>query len=285
MQFPGNTVVQDNNEKYTKLDQVLPSAFAAPPGILAHSMATDAPSPPYSPALPAVSLIVPTYREAESLPVLLARVDAVRQAHGMTLEALIMDDDSQDGTTDVIDSLHFPWVTLVTRTENRGLSPAVIDGFRRAKHSVFVVMDADLSHPPEKIPELVEAVAGGADFALGSRYVPGGETEEGWGLFRWLNSRLAVLLARPLTTLRDPMSGFFAIPRDVFERAEPNLNPIGYKIGLEVLVKGRCENVFETPIRFANRQAGESKLTLAEQVRYVRHLVRLYRFVLTRRGG
>ncbi len=105
----------------------------------------------------------------------------------------------------------------------------------------------------------------------------GAGTAEEWGWFRWLNSRVATLLARPFTSVSDPMSGFFAFPRRVLEGAAP-LNPIGYKIGLEVLVKGRCRNVVEIPIFFDQRHRGKSKLTLREQWRYLLHLRRLAMF-------
>ena len=138
-------------------------------------------------------------------------------------------------------------------------------------------MDADLSHPPEAIPRMLQALQDGADFALGSRYVPGGSTDEGWGVFRWLNSRIATVLARPLTPLKDPMSGFFAIRRERFETAAP-LSPVGYKIGLEMYVKGRCACPAEVPIHFANRRWGQSKLSFKEQLQYLRHLRRLFIF-------
>jgi dolichol-phosphate mannosyltransferase len=148
----------------------------------------------------------------------------------------------------------------------------------RAQGDLLICMDADLSHPPESIPELITALEDPAtDFVIGSRYVPGGSTEEGWGLFRWLNSKVATLLARPLTSTSDPMAGFFGLRREAFSKAR-ELNPIGYKIGLELLVKCGCRGVREVPIRFANRLHGESKLSLREQLNYVRHLRRLYRF-------
>src|SRR5206468_1320118 len=116
-----------------------------------------------------------------------------------------------------------------------------------------------------------------ADFVVGSRYASGGTTADDWGFLRALNSRIATLLARPLTSIKDPMSGFFALPQSVFRRAE-NPSPLGYKIGLELLVRCRCENVVEVPIHFANRLHGESKLTLGQQLLYLQHLTRLYRF-------
>jgi dolichol-phosphate mannosyltransferase len=132
-----------------------------------------------------------------------------------------------------------------------------------------------LSHPPEAIPSLLRKLDEGSDFVVGSRYVEGGVTDDDWGFFRWLNSRVATLLARPFTSLEDPMSGFFALRRTTFARADA-LNPIGYKIGLELLVKCRCSAVAEVPIAFVDRIHGESKLTLREQFRYLRHVRRLF---------
>jgi dolichol-phosphate mannosyltransferase len=228
---------------------------------------------------PQVSIVVPTFREAESLPLLIDRIELLRETSGIELELLIVDDDSRDGTDAVIASRQKPWLQLFVRTVDRGLSQAVLFGLSRARGEFLVVMDADLSHPPEVIPEMLAALRAGADFVLGSRYVEGGTTAEGWGLFRFLNSKVATYLARPLTRVSDPMSGFFAMPRAAFERAE-NPSPLGYKIGLELLVRCRCQKVREIPIHFANRVLGESKLTLQQQLLYVRHLSRLYRFKL-----
>ena len=228
---------------------------------------------------PEISIVVPTFREAESLPLLIERIALLKEKSGLELELLIVDDDSRDGTEALIAARTEPWLQLFVRTEDRGLSQAVLFGLNRARGQVLFVMDADLSHPPEVIPEMLAALRSGADFVLGSRYVQGGTTAEGWGLFRFLNSRVATYLARPLTRVSDPMSGFFALPRAVFERAE-NPSPLGYKIGLELLVRCRCRAVREIPIHFSNRVRGESKLTLEQQLLYVRHLARLYRFKL-----
>ncbi len=227
-----------------------------------------------SPALPGVSVVVPTYREAANLPELLARLDQLRRAQALDLDVFLMDDDSRDGTQEAVARAGLDWVRLVVRTANRGLSAAVMDGFHLADKPVVLVMDADLSHPPEKIPEMLAALAGGADFVIGSRYAPGGTTAEDWGFLRWVNSRAATLLARPFTRVKDPMSGFFAFPRALLDGAPP-LNAVGYKIGLEVLVKCRCRRVAEVPIHFAQRHRGESKLSLREQLLYLKHLRRL----------
>jgi dolichol-phosphate mannosyltransferase len=157
-------------------------------------------------------------------------------------------------------------------------------GFSEARGAVLIVMDADLQHPPEKLPELIEPLRDlSAEFVLGSRHVPGGSTGEKWGAFRKLNSSVATLLARPFCgPVRDPMSGFFGLHRDTLMRAE-RLQPLGYKIGLELMCKCRVAGrVREVPIHFAERSAGQSKLSLREQFRYLEHLSRLYDFCFPR---
>jgi dolichol-phosphate mannosyltransferase len=138
-------------------------------------------------------------------------------------------------------------------------------------------MDADLSHPPEVIPDFIAALDGGADFVVGSRYVPGGSTEDGWGVLRWINSKIATWMARPFTTVRDPMSGFLGFRRETWASAV-DLDPVGYKIGLELIVKCRCRHVTEVPIHFSTRRHGESKLSLRVQLQYLTHIVRLARW-------
>lgn len=224
-----------------------------------------------------VSVVVPTYKEVLNLPKLVARLDAVRPALARPFELLIVDDNSKDGTVELVGGMGHDWVRLIVRTVDRGLSQSVLEGVRSARNDAIVVMDADLSHPPEAIPAMITALETGAEMVVGSRYVAGGSTEDDWGLFRWLNSKVATLMARPLTSIKDPMAGFFALRRGLLARAAP-LNPIGYKILLELLVKTRARPVVEVPIRFADRHAGESKLSFKEQLRYIQHLRRLFLF-------
>jgi dolichol-phosphate mannosyltransferase len=208
------------------------------------------------------------------------RVAKTIAAEQRTYEIIIVDDDSGDGSLEVVEELAAEGITvrMVVRKETRGLSSAVIRGFREAKGEYLVCMDADLSHPPEKIPEMIRLLADrAADFVIGSRYVPGASTDETWGLFRWMNSRIATVLAWPFTRVRDPMSGFFALTKSTFKGATA-LNPIGYKIGLELIVKSNSSSAREIPIHFANRCHGESKLCLREQANYLRHLKRLADF-------
>ena len=222
-----------------------------------------------------LSIVVPTYQERDNLPALIARLDELRRRLDLDLEVLIMDDDSADGSVEWIRERAPRWVRIVVRRSNRGLSAAVLDGLRLARHPIAVVMDADLSHPPEAIPEMMRALQHGQQLVVGSRYAPGGSTDDDWGAFRWLNSRAATLLARPLTSVRDPMAGFFALRTAELSRAT-DLNPIGYKIALELIVKCRLDRVGEVPIHFSERTRGQSKLTLSEQLKYLIHLRRLY---------
>ena len=230
-----------------------------------------------------VSIIVPALNEAESLPLLVPRIAAAM--NGRAYEVIVVDDNSRDRTPEVCAELarHYP-LTLLTRTEPKdGLSGAVLHGMARANGRLLVVMDADLQHPPEKIPELLRVIESGeADFALGSRYTAGGSTAGKWGLFRRINSSVATVLARPFAgKVRDPMSGFFALSRDTYRRARA-LTPLGYKIALELICKCRVRRVQEVPIHFALRERGHSKLTLKQQFRYLEHLSRLYDFTFPR---
>ena len=202
----------------------------------------------------------------------------------VAVEVLLMDDQSRDGSIEAVEALGLPWYRLVERSGKRGLSPAVLDGMKLAKAPRIIVMDADLSHPPEAIPQMIEALDDGAEFVIGSRYVPGGGTAEDWGFLRLVNSKAATLFARPFTKAKDPMAGFFGIRREVFERAE-EVDPIGFKIGLELIVKCNCTDIREVPIQFAQRHAGESKLSLSEQVKYLRHIARLHGYRVRNRSS
>lgn len=227
---------------------------------------------------PEISIVVPTYHEETNIRLLIPRVAEALEPMGRRYELIVVDDDSQDGTELAVAEFtaRFP-VRLIVRKENRDLSLAVLEGLRSARGEYLVVMDADLSHPPEQVPSLLEALdQPPTDFVIGSRYVPGGRTED-WGGRRRMNSYVATLLARPLTgKLTDPMAGFFALRRSTFERAG-ELRPIGYKIGLELMCRCACRHVVEVPIVFHNRVRGESKLSLEQQARYLAHLERLYR--------
>lgn len=224
---------------------------------------------------PTVAVIVPTYNERDNIEPLARRVFAALAPD--RTELLIVDDDSPDGTAGVAERLARSGhpIRVLVRRGARGLARAVIHGMRAARAETLVTLDADLSHPPEAIPALVAALRDGpVQMAIGSRFVPGGRVDLEWPTHRWLNSLVGRVLARPLTPVRDMMSGFFAVrARDVdFDR----LNPVGYKIALELIVRMGWRNVVEIPITFADRAAGRTKLNLTEQLRYLEHLRRLY---------
>lgn len=226
-----------------------------------------------------ISIVVPTYREADNLPLVARAVDEAFLGLAQEYELLFIDDDSRDGSEAICADLatRLP-VRMVVRRGERGLATAMIHGIEVSAGDIVVVMDADLSHPASAIPEMVRRLQSGeSDFVLGSRYVKGGSIHDDWSLFRKLNSVIPSLLARPLCPLKDPMSGFFAFRRVDMPDLR-RLSPIGYKIALEIFVKGNFRNPSEVPIHFADRQHGESKLSLKEQVNFIRHLGRLYAY-------
>ncbi len=227
-----------------------------------------------------VSIIVPTYHEVDNLRPLLERIAGAMVSAKLPYEVIVVDDNSADGTEQIAATLveeGHPLRLIVRKTE-RGLSTAVIRGLVEAHGDTLVSMDADLSHPPEKLPDMVAAARSPkVDFVLASRYISGAAIQKGWGLFRKLNSWVAVTLAKPFTNASDPMSGYFALTRRRFQSAAP-LDPVGYKIALELIVKCRCHKIKEVPIFFADRQHGESKLNMREQLNYLQHIKRLANF-------
>lgn len=223
-----------------------------------------------------VSVVVPTYREADNVLELVGGIERVAALHRLDIELIIVDDGSDDGTAAKVEGLgERGWIRLLRRTGKRSLSRSVLDGLRSARGGVLVVMDADLSHPPDALPALVEAVrTGGSDFAVGSRFVAGASIDARWSGIRRANSLAARLLARPLVDVADPTSGFFALRRERFEKAS-GLDPIGYKIGLELMVRCGCRTISEIPIRFRDRTRGATKLGWRQRLEYFEHLRRL----------
>ncbi len=216
------------------------------------------------------TVVVPTFNEAENLPVLVRRIiNAVPD-----VEVLVVDDASADGTAAVARDLahSFP-VRVVERRGERGLSTAVLRGFAESRTDVVAVLDADLSHPPEMLPELLRALEEGADVAVGSRYVPGGDIDH-WPLVRRLTSRAGTLLARPLTSVRDPMAGCFCLRRSLLRGVD--LKPRGFKILLEILARVRPARVVEVPIHFEDRAAGASKFDGRERQEFLKQVGSLY---------
>lgn len=225
------------------------------------------------------AVIVPTLNEAENIAALAERI---RQIAPPPAEIVFVDDNSIDGTRDRIRSLAGD-IRLVARDQPAlGLAGAVIAGARTADTDLVVVMDADLSHPPEKIPELVRPIlAGAADMVIGSRYVRGATTP-GWPLWRKFMSRLAAGAAYPLTRVHDSMSGFFAIGRERLLELAPHAH--GFKISFEAIVYGRGRlRVVEVPIAFRDRARGISKMSFRVALLFfLRWISAVFRLLLRR---
>lgn len=220
-----------------------------------------------------ISLVVPTYNERENLPTLMEGLRSVLGDY--ELEIIIVDDSSPDGTGEVAEQLsrEYSNVKVIHRERKRGLASAVIEGFNCAREDILGVIDADLQHPPENIFKMLKEIQNGADIVIASRYAEGGGIE-GWSKGRKLVSKVASLLPRvifpKIRNIRDPVSGFFLVKRAALEGA--NLNSIGFKILLEILVKGAYDKVVEVPYVFQERKKGKSKLGFKEYLYYLRHM-------------
>jgi dolichol-phosphate mannosyltransferase len=236
---------------------------------------TVAPQPPAT-----LAIVVPTYNERDRLADLVKGIFAACTAEGVDGELVIVDDNSPDGTGALADELAARHrITVVHRAGKLGLGTAVIEGFATANAPIVGVIDADLSHPPALLPRMLAVMqSASADFVVGSRYIPGGGTRD-WGLGRLLMSRFACVMARGVTPIRDATSGFFLVRRDLAR--DVRIAAGGFKICLELLVRGRPSSVVEVPYVFAGRTAGESKMNLKEALGYLEQLKQLRRFIAT----
>jgi len=224
-----------------------------------------------------ISVIIPTYNEKDNITPL---VEALHRAlSGYRYEVIFVDDNSRDGTIDIAHSLEakFP-VKIIVRTTERGLATAVVEGFKHATGDIFVVMDADLQHPPEFIPSLLKGIEDGADLAISSRYIPGGGTSN-WSLSRRIISRGAIFMTHVLLPsthrIKDITTGFFALKREIVAGAE--LKPVGWKILLEVVFMGKYQKAVEVPFVFTGREKGSSKLNIKPELEYLQHIWSLMR--------
>lgn len=226
-----------------------------------------------------ISVVIPTYNEAAVIEQTLRRSAAALQGVGEEFELIVVDDSSSDGTAELAEALAKEFSVRVLRRPGRlGLATAVIDGWAMARGDLLAVMDADLQHPPEVLSELVKALRKPeTDLVLASRYTSGGGIPE-WSLIRrfisWGATQLAAtVLPLTLAGVSDPMSGMFGLRKTVLEGVQ--LSPVGYKILLEVLAKGRYSKFVEVPYVFVQRGHGSSKLGAKQYVEYLFHLARL----------
>jgi dolichol-phosphate mannosyltransferase len=223
------------------------------------------------------SIVIPTYNEASGIGELLHALRDTFERNGLDGEIIVVDDNSPDGTGAVVDRLsrELP-VRCVHRSGKLGLSSAVIEGWKKARPESLALgaMDADFSHDIAALPRMVEALESGEyGLAVGSRYVAGGGIAN-WPKRRIVTSLVACWLARPLTRVKDVTSGYFLVRRDALEGV--TLDPIGFKIGLEVIAKAKYGRAIEVPYVFTDRVAGESKLNQREILNYLKQLRRLY---------
>ena len=218
-----------------------------------------------------VSLITPTYNERENISLL---ADEIFQAlDGVTdidLELIVVDDNSPDGTGEVAEKLKEKYpVQVIHRAGKLGLGSAVMEGFALSERPYLGVMDADLSHDPIVLPQLIQALRD-YDLTIGSRF---GETSfvEDWAWHRKMVSLAGVAMARILTGAEDPLTGYFFVRRRALEGL--NLTSSGFKILLEILCKGKCRNHLSIPIVFRNREFSRSKLNWREHVLFMKQIL------------
>ncbi|HEY3704587.1 MAG TPA: polyprenol monophosphomannose synthase [Terracidiphilus sp.] len=226
-----------------------------------------------------LALVLPTLNEAECLPLILERALEVLGRSFIQFEILVVDDDSRDATQAIVKSfaLRDSRVRLLARHGQRGLAGAVLHGWRHTDAALLGVMDADLQHPPELLPKLLAAISAGADLALASRYA-GRRQKLRWSAIRKAASAVSIWLARPLQSpaarVHDPLSGYFVVRRPAI--ANLPFRSTGFKLLLEILLRGRVQRVVEVPFEFGRRGAGRSKAGLKIGWDYLLLLATLY---------
>jgi len=227
-----------------------------------------------------LGLVIPTMREAECLPAVLRQTHAVLSDLRIPFEILVVDDDSRDGTAELVAAIarHAPQVRLLTRKRARGLAGAILHGWQHTDATLLGVMDADMQHPPALLATMVAEIAKGSDLVLASRYACGGRMQ-GWRPLRRFISAVSIWMTLPLQRgkmrVRDPMSGYFVVRRCCVENVL--FRPTGFKLLLEILVRGRVRSVSEVPFAFGRRTAGRSKASPKVAWDFVRLLASLYR--------
>jgi len=218
-----------------------------------------------------VSIVTPTYNERQNLPKLAEELFGIIAKYpDIDLELIIVDDNSPDGTGEVAEQLaqSFP-IKVIHRKGKMGLGSAVMEGFALSKRDYLGVMDGDLSHDPIIIPEMIASLKEN-DIVIGSRF-NAESTVDDWQIVRKLTSQMGVWLARRLTKVSDPLAGYFFLHRSVLEGV--SLTSPGYKILLEILVKGKYSKVKEIPFRFRAREFSASKLNSQEYFLFIKQLL------------
>ncbi len=240
---------------------------------------------------PQISIIVPTFNEASNLPELFNRLLTFVRESRLSVETIVVDDASPDGTGIIAEELAIRHngtlsAKVIHRPGKLGLSSALFDGIQSSRGLWVAMLDADNSHDIRSLRDMWRATKDGVDVVIGSRYVRGGKIED-WPLNRRLVSRGATWLARTAFRLRvkDPMSGFALFRRETGVGLTELRNPRAYKFLLELLVRSEGLRVEEVPITFRDRKNGDSKLTPKEFIEFTRLLLALFRTQLRDRRG
>lgn len=232
-----------------------------------------------------LAIVIPTLNERENIGEIIERIHSTLKTG--QFEIVVVDDDSKDGTADLAReyAAKLGNIRVVQREGKLGLASAVLDGVKATDASIIGVIDADLQEPPESLPRLLARIEAGHDIVIGSRYVKGSSIE-GWGYTRKFISRVAIWLAwflLPATRgIQDPSNGYFLVRRDVLNA---ELDPKGFKILMEILVKCDYGTVAEVPIDYVGRVRGESKLTSRQVTTHLGYLNKLRNDPRNRKGA
>ncbi len=232
-----------------------------------------------------LALVVPTLNEAGNIENVIRRVQSALERVPVSYELIVVDDESSDGTPDIVASYSEadPRVRLLSRKNERGLAGAVVHGWQHSDGQLLGVIDADLQHPPELLPALLNAMADGCDIAIASRYA-GNDGVRGWNPLRTAISRLSTWAALPLQRrelrIKDPMSGFFVVRREALEGL--CFQTKGFKLLLEILVRARIRSAREIPFQFGLRYAGKSKASAGVALQYLQLLGKLSKDLILR---
>ena len=231
-----------------------------------------------------ISIIIPTYNESENIIKILRSIGEILPKN-LPTQAIVVDDNSPDGTGKLVEDylknikkMADYTIEIIHRKAKEGLGSAILKGIQHAKGDTIVVMDCDFSHPPQIIPKLIESIKKYQyDIVVASRYIKGGKIQ-GWSLKRKIMSKFATLIAKKGLGIdtHDPMSGFFAFKRNIIKGL--NMDAIGYKFLLEILVKTKDVTIKEIPYTFQNRELGSSKLSIRTIFDYYRSVWKLYRY-------
>ncbi len=225
---------------------------------------------------PELTVVVPCYNEAANVAPMVARLAAALA--GLRWEVVFVDDNSPDGTADAVRAIaaNDPRVRCLRRLGRRGLSSAVVEGAMSSSAPYVAVIDGDLQHDETRLPDLLAAARAVADIAVGSRHVPGGDAAGLAGAWRHRISQAGIRLAQRFLPVRleDPMSGYFLMPRPLFERLAPLLTAQGFKILLDLILSAPAPlRVVEVPCQFHPRVAGQSKLDVLVLLQFAALLI------------